>query len=133
MGFSLKHYRETAEQREVECNFGGSTFKFWYAPSLYTPKFEQRLRDDLKGDVQTRFLVTTITHCVQRWEVLDEFPILDADGNEIGVEECPVPLDEEHVSALPIAFLTAVVEALQGDQSPNAATPPKPAGSFGSG
>lgn len=130
MGFSLKGYREAAELREVTCSFGGTSFLFWYAPSLYTPKFEQRLRDDLKGDVQTKFLVTLITHCVQKWEVTDEFPVVDA-GHVVGYEERPVPLDEEHVSELPIAFLTAVVEALQGDQSPNATTP-KPAGSFAS-
>jgi hypothetical protein len=140
VGFSVKHYRETAELREVTCEFGGApAFKFWYAPQLYTPRFEQELRDDLKGEVRTRFLVTMIVHCVKRWEVLDEFPVLDEMGWPVLGEDGqpatamqPVPLDEAHVLDLPTEFLVAIVGKLQEDQSPNAETP-KPAGSFGSG
>jgi hypothetical protein len=87
-----------------------------FNPAAYTPKFEREVKrlggDDEDRDVMSAMLAGLLIS----WDLTDE-------------DEKPIGVDEASLTALPLALLKGVLEAIVAELLPNP-TKPAPSGSF---
>lgn len=102
-------------RRTVTVQYGDESVTVTYSPSAITPKWEQEFVEAARDEWKSRAVIETLSRVVVDWDVTD--------GGE------PYPPTVENLSALPLDFLGAVLQAIIADQLPKE----KSGGSFGGG
>lgn len=94
------------DRRELSIPIGNGVLNIAYNLAGLTPQVEAQFRRAAREDRNGEALVTFLQPLLLSWDLLGE------DGQ-------PLPITEETLQTLPLAFLAQLVEAIGADTAPN--------------
>jgi hypothetical protein len=106
LGSKLRHVR--VKWQDVEVNVT-------YSPSANTTALQMSLAQAVADDPSegVRKSIEMLTEVLVGWDIMK-----DTNGNGTGEDE-PEPITEEFLLKLPATFVTAIIDSINEDQSPN--------------
>lgn len=93
---------------KVEVDFDGEKLVVWHNPSVFTAEFEMQAREDLKQNEASQFLISTLSHLLVEWELVDDTGTILGEDHKGEV----VPTDAGTLKRVPFAILIKVSNAI---------------------
>ena len=127
----LKLSQAASCRAKVEVEFAGTEDKLtvWHNPSVFTPAFEAKLREDIENtEVQGYILAGMLSQMVLAWDLVDDEGVILGEQGKGQV----VPVTEDNLRKVPVSILSAVSQACQKEHQPSDPNdgPPRRSGSF---